>query len=343
VLDPALPAVDRACVVLVDGLGLHMLRERGGHAPFLRSRLGAARRLSVGFPSTTTASLGTFGTGRPPGQTGLLGYTVRDPGSGELTNLISWGGSARPEDWQRRPTVLERLADVVGVLSVGKERFRDSGLTVAALRGGDFAGADDLAQRVDVAVRALRGGHHRLVYVYWGDVDTVGHHSGWGSWEWGEQVEAVDRELARLARALPPRTALLVTADHGMVDVGAGDRIDVPATPGLAEGVLLVAGEPRASHVYCAPGHGPGVAARWRDVLGESAWVLTRDEAIGLGLFGAVDPRHRAVVGDVVVAALGTRAVVDSRTQSPGSLALIGMHGSLTEAEMLVPLVVELA
>lgn len=334
--------VDGLCVVLVDGLGWHMLRERGGHAPFLRSRLAEAQRLTVGFPSTTAASLGSLGTGRPPGQTGLLGYTVRDPVSGELTNLIGWGGAARPEDWQRCPTVFELLAGSgVGVLSVGKERFRDSGLTVAALRGGDFAGADELADRVDVAVAALRGRRRSLVYLYWGDVDTVGHHRGWGSWEWGEQVEAVDRELARLAAALPPRTAMLVTADHGMVDVGPRDRVDVAVTPALAEDVEMVAGEPRAVHVYCARGTAARVAARWQDVLGQTGWVLTREEAEELGLLGPVTPRHRPAIGDVVVATRGTRAVVDSRTQSATSLELVGMHGSLTPAEMVVPLVVE--
>jgi hypothetical protein len=343
-IDHVLPPVERACVVLVDGLGLRMLQERGGHAPFLRSRLAQGRALSTGFPSTTAASLGAFGTGRPPGQTGLLGYTVLDPASGELTNLLTWGGSARPEEWQRYPTVLELVDGLgVGVLSVGKERFRGSGLTVAALRGGDFAAAGDLANRVDVAVQALRRGEHRLVYLYWGDVDTVGHHSGWGSWQWGEQVEAVDRELARLARSLPRGTVLVVTADHGMVDVGPGDRVDVAATPGLAEGVRVVAGEPRAVHVHCEEGEGPRVLERWRDVLGDTAWVLTREEAITLGLFGPVDERHRLVIGDVVAAARGTSAVVDSRTQSPQSLALVGMHGSLTDAEVLVPLVVELS
>ncbi len=336
----ALGDVDRVCVVLVDGLGRRMLAERGGHAPFLRSHLPTAAVLEAGFPSTTATSLTLLGTGRPPGETGMLGYTVRDPASKEITNLITWGGSARPELWQRCPTLLERLeAARVGVVSLGRERFRDSGLTVAALRGGRFVGAETLADRVDVALGLLRRGPARLVYLYWGDVDAVGHQRGWGSWEWGDQVEAVDTELARLARGLPRRTAMLVTADHGMVDVGARDRVDVAATPGLREGVEVVAGEPRAVHVHCVAGAAEAVARRWREVLGDAAWVLTRAEAVAVGLFGLLDPRHRDVVGDVVVAARGTTAVVDSRTQSPQSLALVGMHGSLTPGEMLVPFV----
>ena len=73
----------RAVVVLVDGLGYDLLRQRSGHAPFLRGLLPAARRLAAGFPSTTATSMGSFGTGLPPGAHGLVGYEVLVPGEGE--------------------------------------------------------------------------------------------------------------------------------------------------------------------------------------------------------------------------------------------------------------------
>jgi hypothetical protein len=333
---------DTVVVVLVDGLGKQMLEERGGHAPYLRANLPEARTLSSGFPSTTAASIGMLGTGRPPGITGLLGYTVRDPASGELLNMISWNGTAAPEDWQRCPTLLERAAaHGVGVVSVGQESFRDSGLTRAALRGGRFLTGASFAERVDAAIRAVRDPAVRLVYLYTGEVDTVGHHKGWRSWEWGEETSAVDRELARLARSVPRGTTVLITADHGMVDVHHDDKIDVGRTPPLAQDVLLVAGEPRAVHVHCAPGTAEVVASRWQDILGDTAWVLRREEAEALGLFGPVVGRHRPVIGDLVMAARGSRAVLDSRTQTAPSLGLIGMHGSLTPAEVLVPLIVQ--
>lgn len=340
--DFGLAPADTVCVVLVDGLGREMLVERGGHTPFLRAALAGSRTLTAGFPSTTAASIAMLGTGLPPGRTGLLGYTVRDPGTGELLNMISWNGKADPEAWQVCPTLLERAAaQGVGVVSVAQESFRDSGLTRAALRGGGFARGASFADRVDAAIRAVRDPSTRLVYLYTGEVDTVGHHKGWQSWEWGEEANVVDRELARLVRSVPRGTTVLVTADHGMVDVQKDDKIDVARTPALARDVVLVAGEPRAVHVHCAPGTAAAVAQRWTEVLDETAWVLTREQAEEAGLFGPVADRHRPVIGDLVVAARGTRAIVDSRVQSAPSLGLIGMHGSLTPHEMLVPLIVQ--
>lgn len=333
-----LPEAHRVCVVLVDGLGYENLTERAGHAPFLRSLLNGAGPLSAGYPSTTAASMGSFGTGTGPGRTGLVGYTVRNPASGGLANMVSWDGLGPAREWQREPTVFERLvAHGITVTTVGPAKFMGSGLTEAALRGGGYRAAESLAQRVDAALRLLR--EPGLVYLYWGDVDKTGHHEGAGSWQWGDQLEALDGELRRLVRSLPKDATVVVTADHGMVDVDPARRRDVATTPGLAEGVAVVAGEPRAVHVHLEPGVDPRAAeARWADVLGDDAVVLTGDDAVAAGLFGPVSAHVRPLIGDLVVAATGRATVVDSRTQTAASLQLVGVHGSLTPAELRVPL-----
>jgi len=286
-------------------------------------------------PSTTAAAVSSFGTGRSPGETGMLGYTVRSP-EGELLNLIRWSdGPEAMRAWQALPTLAERLARPERFAVLAPGRFAGSGLTVAALRGARELAAEGLDERVDGAVAELRSGRADLAYVYWGEVDHVGHDLGWGSYEWGEEASRTDSELSRLARELPKGTLLVVTSDHGMVDVAR--RTDVATTPVLAAEVDLVAGEPRASHLFtCNPA---GVAARWRDFFGERAWVVSREEA--LPLFGAVSDRFRPVIGDVVVFMRGRDVAVDSRTQTAGSIALRGVHGSLTPDEMRIPLAVE--
>ncbi|WP_449385120.1 alkaline phosphatase family protein [Cellulomonas soli] len=337
--DLDVPLTQRVCVVLVDGLGFGNVSERSGHAPFLRRRVDEREPLTSTFPSTTATAMGAFGTGAGPGRTAMLGYTVRNPASGQLGNLVSWAGLPPAHEWQQVPTLFEQLvAAGVAVTSVGPQRFAGSGLTEAALRGATYRAAQHLPQRVDAALDALR--RPGLVYLYWGDVDKVGHHHGWGSWQWGDELETFDRELARLARGLPAGTTLLVTADHGMVDVDLSQRWDVARHAGLGEGVAVVAGEPRALHLHLRDGADPaGVVDRWRDVLGGAGVVLTRDQAVDAGWFGPVEPRVRPVLGDVVVAMAGRATVVDSATQTPASLELVGVHGSRTALETLVPFV----
>lgn len=346
-LSLGLPRARRACVVLVDGLGLHNLRAAADVAPFLTA--APTQALTSAFPSTTATSMAALGTGLPAGQTGMLGYTVRHPGTGRLLNLISWHGGPDPVSWQRHPTLFE-LADDEGMLSVsiGPWAFEASPLTRAALRGAEYESAESLPERVDRTLEVLAEPEVRVASVYWGEVDKTGHHDGWRSDAWRAEVARLDVELRRLSESVPPETLVLVTADHGMVDIPMGEsevfggpaRLDVADRSPLSDGVALVAGEPRFCHVYAEPGAASAVLESWRAELGERADVLSREEAIVAGWFGpAVEDRFRPVVGDVVAAMRGDVAVVDSRTQTAASLELIGMHGAGTDTETTVPLI----
>jgi type I phosphodiesterase/nucleotide pyrophosphatase len=329
----------RALVVLVDGLGYELVRRRGGHAPFLRSLLPAAYRITAGFPSTTATSMGTFGTGLPPGAHGLLGYEVLVPGEDRLLNELSWEDGPDPLRWQTQPTVFEAAAaEGVAVTSIGPGFFDGSGLTRAALRGGRFRAADGLSARVDAALSAVRADRRALVYLYWGDLDKVGHVHGCQSWEWGDELEAIDAELARLVRSVPSDTAVYITADHGMVDAPHALRIDIAHDAELAAGIRHVGGEPRSLQLYCEDGATSDVLATWRERVGERAWIRSREEAVEEGWFGPVSETNLPRIGDVLVAARDNFAIVDSRHWRPQLLALLGVHGSLTHDEAAVPL-----
>lgn len=331
--DLGFPRVEKVCVVLLDGLGLAQLRARSGHFPFLRKR--ESGELTTVAPSTTAAAVTAVGTGVLPGATGMLGYTVRHPETGTLMNMIKWDHEiVTPQAWQQMPTIAEQ-ARSGRFTAIGPARFVGSGLNTCALRGFRDVSAEKLSQRVDAAAEILKARAADVVYLYWGEIDHAGHRHGWNSWEWGEEASATDAELQRLASILPRGTLLIVTADHGMVDVT--ERIDVASIPNLREGSFAIAGEPRATHVFT---HEPeALAARWREYLGERAWVVLRDEAVGV--IGGVSERFRPAIGDVVAFARGTTAIVDSASQSEKSIALKGMHGSLTAEEMLVPCIVE--
>jgi hypothetical protein len=330
----------RAVVVLVDGLGYAQLARRAGHAPFLRAHLPSALRLDCGFPSTTAASMGTFGTATSPGTHGLVGFEVLDPSADEVFNQLSWENGPDPFAWQPVPTVFELLAtEDVLVTRIGPRFFEGSGLTNAALRGGRFVAAASPADRVHAAVTAVRAAPRSLAYLYWGEVDKAGHVHGADSWEVVDQLETVDRSLATLAASVPDDTALYVTADHGMVDVPFGNRVDLAHEPELLDGVHRAGGEPRGSQLYTRPGAAADVAARWHERLGDTAWVTTRDEMVAAGWFGEVRPEVLPRIGDVLALMLTDVAVVDSTRMRPELVRLFGHHGSITEEERGIPLV----
>ncbi|WP_031136561.1 alkaline phosphatase family protein [Streptomyces sp. NRRL WC-3719] len=341
-----LAPADRICVFLIDGLGWEQVRAHPAEAPFLASLLGTSRGgtgrpLTSGFPATTATSLASVGTGRPPGEHGLTGYTVRDPDTGQLMNQLRWRPWTPPHVWQPYPTVFE-LADAAGVhtAQVSSPAFQDTPLTKVALSGGTFHGRLSGEERMDLAARRLAEADRALVYTYYSEVDGAGHRFGVDSDAWRGQLMHADQLVQRLAEQLPARSALYVTADHGMVDIpfDGESRIDFDEDWELRAGVALLGGEGRARHVYAVPGAEADVLAVWREVLGDRFWVAGREEAVAAGWFGPhIDERVYGRIGDVVAAAHDDVALTASLAE-PHESAMAGMHGSMTAAEQLVPL-----
>lgn len=336
-----LPEAPAYVVFLVDGLGATLLERYAEHAPYLASlqaTSGAAG--TAGVPSTTSTSLTSLGTGLPPGTHGLVGFTSRVPATGKLLNALFWDKSVDPLEWQPHPTAFSRLTDAgVRVDVVNKREFDRSGLTIAAHRGAGYIGADRVGERIAGAVDCSRR-RPSLTYLYDGDLDWTGHRYGVDSPQWLQQLAAIDAETVQLREALPDEVRLIVVADHGMVDATApGARLDIDEHPALREGLVLLGGEARFRHLYCADGAAADVAGRWAEVLGDRAEVLTRGQAVERGWFGAVTEPVLPRLGDVVVAARGDLAMFSSKDFGY-EMSLVGLHGSLTPDEMLIPLLV---
>ncbi len=332
-----------ACVLLIDGMGWELLAEHAADAPVLTQL--AKSPLRVGYPSTTAAGLGAIGTGLASGEHGFVGYTFDMAGAGVL-NALRWcshedGGDLRgalpPREVQPLPTTFERAAAAgIATSVVASAKLADTALTRATQSGGRYVGIHALG---DLAACILHNLSARpaFCYGYHGDLDMLGHIYGPGSAPWRMQLRQIDRLVESIVDGLPPGALLAVVADHGMVTVQGA--LDIDETPELLEGVRAIGGEVRARHIYSEPGAEAGVLAAWRDVIGDRAWILSRDEAVEAGWFGPVADRIRPRIGDVVAAAKGRFGMVRELAEAIES-SMVGQHGSHTPAEQLVPLVI---
>ncbi len=250
-----LAPIDRAVVLLVDGLGAHALKASAGHARFLAPHLTKGTTATVGFPTTTAAALASLTTGASPGEHGLVGYRVLDSARDRVFNqLTDWDDGVHPDRWQRCPTVFEAAANLsVPSFAVGVERYRNTGFTRAVLRGAEFRSAGTIEQRLAEARRILDSEHQALVYVYVPELDQAGHKHGWQSRSWSERLEELDSALNGFVSTLRAREGLVVTADHGVVDVVAHNQVIFDDTAVLMDGVRHVAGEPRCLQLHFEP------------------------------------------------------------------------------------------
>ena len=333
-------AARRVVLLLVDGLGYDLLPRAAQSSPLLADvvagRAGILDEQMCALPSTTPTSLVGLGTGRPPGEHGVLGFTLNIPGTDRVLTHIQWATDPDPATWVPVPTVYS-LAGVPSAV-VLPAMFRGSGLTLAAYGGAEFIGlgrGDDHAVAVGRALDAGAG----LVMTYTSRVDTAAHAYGIASPQWAAACRSAGELIERMLAALPADTALIVTADHGGLDVPPEGRLDIAADPRLSAGVRVVAGEPRFRHLHTVDGARHDVHAAWSAVLGSHATVLTRDQAVDSGMFGPVRAEHLDRIGDVVMVSNDDSAVLASGHEPDKVAELIAFHGAATHVETAIPVI----
>jgi hypothetical protein len=326
------PAWDATQVVLLalDGLGWDQLDQRRHLTPSLASMEGGP--ISTVAPSTTATALSSLTLGCPPGEHGVVGYRINV--RGDVLNVLRWqtpAGDARsvipPDVFQGRPAFAGRRPPVVT-----RAEFAGTGFTAAHLGDVRFYGWRVPSTLVTEVRRLLREGEP-FVYAYYDGIDKVAHEYGLAD-HYDAELVAADRLVADLLAVLPAGATLVVTSDHGQVQVG--DAI-VPIHDDVMAHVELLSGEGRFRWLHAHPGEADALADAARECHGARAWVRTRDEVIAEEWFGPkVSEAAAARFGDVVLAAIDPVAFEDPADTGPYRLQ--SRHGSLTAAEMRIPL-----
>jgi predicted AlkP superfamily pyrophosphatase or phosphodiesterase len=331
----------RECILLVDGMGMNALRLVSKTLPVF-SQLKVQQQLSATFPSTTSSSLTSFGTGNHVGVHGMVGYTMRVPHSGNperLLNALKWDERVDPNIWQSDLTLFERgRAWGLNVSHIAAKRYEETGFTRAALRGADYRGVNVIDDMVSEArTSLLREGS--FAYVYINDVDDASHRDGLGSPKFHEAMGRTSELITKLLENLPRGTRLWVTTDHGMINrdeycvLGKGNN--------LLQHVTLLGGEPRVRYIYLRPEHIDETRSQWQEFLGEKVQIFSREEAIRAGMFGpTVLDKNIERIGDLIVIAQGNFILVEPEREEL-QLAMVGHHGGITAAETEIPLLAE--
>lgn len=325
------------CVILIDGLGSSNLTAAGAHAGFLNSKRSIPA--SCFFPATTSTSIVSFATGKPPWQTGFIGYQIFDRAAGLRRNLLNgWDSQQEAKEFQVLETVSEKaMANLIEFHTVAPSAYRDSGFTAATMRGSDFHGTKSIEERFDKAKELLADAKEKVVYLYIPELDQIAHAQGWKSQTWLNQLEDVDAYIAKLALDLRRTSGIIVTADHGIVDVPHSSHIYLDEI--LSEDALLdVGGDTRSLFLYLKNQEKiDGAMTHLEAQLGDSCYVVNPRMLIDAGYWK--ENLHPELVPDIVVMAKKEVALYHRGFAKKKSLEMIGHHGSISQQEMSIPLI----
>ncbi|MFH0953004.1 MAG: alkaline phosphatase family protein [Verrucomicrobiota bacterium] len=337
--------------VVVDGVGREQVdrhvADGRGKAFFA---VHPSRTITTVCPATTAAAVTTFGTGATPAEHGILGWFLHLHDLGLVSTILltttrTDSSMAAPSfDLGKYLRVPEHLASVNcrrALISWGhipESRFSRAGTPWDEARS--FSTLTGLER--EVAACARKPGRS-VAYVYWPEYDTFCHGHGCRHRKTVQHLEQIDRVLARLVKLLEGTdTVLLVTADHGLVDLPRGAGVELRDVPGFYDCLAMIpSGDARQVQCFVRPAKVGTFKNLVRRHLGKACVCVPGEYLIGTGAFGPgrQHPSLANRVGDFVLVARGGHAFASNL---PGARSAFNAanHGGMSATEMFVPLYV---
>ena len=325
-------AARKVVLLLVDGLGYEKFKisEQKEIVPNL-AKMNHKRIMTVA-PTTTATALTSLTTGRPPGEHGVIGYKISV--GNQTLNSLRWTTGSGVAANEINPSSFQPIPPFLGkkVPAVSPVEFRNSGFTEAHLRNTNYEGYF-LSSNITHHIARCLEQDSRLVYAYYDGIDKVGHIHGTGHF-YDAEIALVDYLIGKIYKMLPSGTALIVTSDHGMVDVG--DSV-IEINDSLMQRINTISGEARFLWFHPARGNHESLLRDLQDLYGNCAWVRTKDQILDEGWFGRqISDQAKERLGEIALLARDPVAFLDKENPGP---KLVGRHGSLTETEVYVPLI----
>jgi hypothetical protein len=328
-------------LILVDGLGTANIKNAGGHAGFLNQRLNSAKSLFAGFPATTTTSLVSLATGAPNGQHAVLGHRIYDRALKQNINFLNdLGPVLDPRRYQDLETISEKAnSQGVRISTIGPAEYDGSGFTGATMPTASYIPAASFQERFVAASKALAV-TNSLTYLYFPELDQLAHRFGSDSVQWLNAIEELDSELAKFSKSVSSNSGVIVSADHGVIDVPMDRHIYLDEYECFKD-LEQIGGDPRVGFLYFQTG--ANILEKQSlilEVLGGVCDVVTVTDLINSGWLAKLSPQASKVSPDLVLLPKSDRVAYHRGFAKSRSLLMIGQHGGMTQAEWEVPLIV---
>ncbi len=348
-----LQQADTLLYLVLDGLGLHQLRrhlDQGYGKRFFARH--PHRRITTVFPATTAAAVTTFDTGSSPTEHAVLSWYLNLPDLGVLSTVLRTtsriGAPLLPDDFDLRayyrvPSYVETMDVHRGLLSYGD--IPEVPFSVVGTRWLDRRSYLDLPGLVDTveAFATEAPGEKRFGYVYWPRYDGLCHEHGIHHAEITAHFEELDVALADLEQRLAGKSvALCILADHGLVDVGAENCIDVATVPGFMDCLATApGGDQRQINCFVRPRAETRFVELVERELGHACVCVPGEMLLEAGAFGPGEPHPELArrLGDYVLLCKPGYSLIHT---PPGlePMVMPGSHGGMSQPEIEIPLFV---
>lgn len=337
-------------LIIIDGLGYEYLLKHG-RGSFLRQNL--KRKIASVFPSTTAAAMTSYSTGLAPGEHAITGWFMFLKEIGAIVKILPFStragdfkleaGKIKYKDIFNEKSFFANLKAASTVI-LHQDYFNSehSRLNYRGAKRLPFTNFNGFFKQIDRASQANK--RRKFIFAYWPKLDSLCHKKGTDSLEAKNHFHALDKKIKKLAASLKRKnTAIIVSADHGLIDTKEKDKIiELKNHPKFVATLAMpLTGEPRAVYCYVRPGKVKQFESYVRTEFKKCCKLYKSEDLIKNNFFGLSEPNEKLKdrIGDYVLI-MKENYIMKDFVLGEKQKIHFGNHGGMSLEEMFVPVVV---
>ncbi|MFH1392352.1 MAG: alkaline phosphatase family protein [bacterium] len=336
---------------VIDGLGYNYLLNAGKNSLMSKN---LRKKLTSVFLATTATAITSFITGVAPNQHAITGWRMYLKEIGMATELIQFTTRSGKIPLDKYGLEIKDFFDTKNIFTRTKidsyiiypENYAHSQFSSAITKGATLYTFKNLQGLFSQIQRATKISNRRkYIYAYWQAFDAVCHKYGTRSKKTLEHFIEIDRYLGKFINLMDKiDAALIITADHGLIDFNQSEIIELDDHPELTKMMIApLCGEARVAYCYIKPDRTKEFEHYIKQYLNNFCWLYKSHELVKDGWFGLFKEDNKFLdrIGDYVLIMKKNYIIQD---QIPGEPAMASQfkacHGGVSQEEMFVPLII---
>lgn len=344
-----LPEAQHYFLCLIDGLSDNLFLENEPNLNFLKTS-DEHKTVVSGFPSTTAASLTSLATGLDSIEHGIVGSAFCH--DKKYFSPLRWSYLSKED-----PSLPRAETDILIPKGTWGEMYKEgiqinaflplvianSEYTKNVFSNAQIHSYEDSTLLINKISQTVKTTHKTFSYIYFGNLDYIGHIQGAGSKEWKDELFSLESIIKNISRVIPKNSVLIVTSDHGMINIENKNMTDFSQMTDLKKETYLICGDIRARHIYLKSEYKKEInLAKWHNCLGENFNIYSRNMAINNQIFGShINPTFSERLGDLIIVSKNQYGLIDtSSLYDQYQTSWIGHHGAISDDEQRIPLLI---
>lgn len=331
-------------LVILDGMGEHILKNLSKDGFFTKHKVSTITSV---YPSTTTAAITTYYSGKSPLETGWIAWSQYFKEYGRAVDMLSHKESYLREDLSSAK--IDVFKQVIGYETVFEKIEKASPKVNAYEIMPDYAErrskrslrANNIEEICEHIKLICSNNSQNFIMAYCDNPDGLLHKFGCNSKEAEDMIKEAEKRIEKMREELSEETLIIISADHGHKDINK--VYDLLEYPEIQDCLIMPASlESRTVAFWVKEDKREIFEKLFKENFSEDFLLLSKDEVLQKNLLGYGE-KHKKIddfIGNYLALSISGSIIRLQTFLAEGKKVKKSTHCGLTKEEMEVPLII---